>query len=465
MFEQGPDAAEQPLQQALEYRRSLFALAFKIRQLAQLGRHEELPAYCEELAAMPMIFPNKQDFFTGKIEAFAWADDLERIIETYQLALKEMGDEWDVSKPAYARSVHYVAVAHARLGNRETAIKLWKSIPRGMLEIATENLEDIQKPIGEQNGPWFFEIEHWVPKRFFTGIREEGIRAGIVKGMEQERQIALFEQKVVPFFKKAFTMFPSFEQMLIEMVKRGSADTRRWVRQFIGKKDTPELAAAVLEYAQGQSGSDSCRNEFIMKLTQHNYTKAGQTFKFWNEGEWTEIEPFNNEIYWEPREMDNPLSLRGQELVVKANVLVREGNYEEAIRILNAVNNREPGRPSVLHNIAMFYQALGNERMYNKLIDDVTKDFPDYFFGKISLGKRLIKQKQFDEAKSLLFPLQKQGRIHVSEFKALYGTLVLYHLAQGNKDVAQSIYDVAAQTLRDDAFPSFEAFQKEAEQY
>jgi len=460
LYDRGPDAAESFLQHSLElHPDNLFAIAFKIRQLALLGRHEELPGYCKRLADLPMKYPNPLDFYIGKIEAFAWADDLERIVELYPHARKEIGEEWDITRPTHAQTTHYVAVAHARLGDRETAVKLWKSIPPGTLEIAAENLEDIQKPIGEQNGPWFFETDHWIPKQFFTILRQESRRAGI-NDQDEKRDAAKFERYVKAHFKRAFTLFPSFESTLAEILQRGGPKSRDFVRLFVGMRETPKFKAAALEFALGQSGSDTCRNDLVVALMQSQWLNPKQPFRFWREGEWRELETFNTEIYSESKEWELPLSPQGHEMAAEANELAHKGKYKQAIKLLTEVNEKEPGRAPVLYNIAVFHKALGDEETHDNMIDDLAEQFPNYFFIKNALARRLIQQKRFDEALKILAPLQKLERMHISEFKTLYGTLIFCHLVKGNIDTAKSIYDIAAGTVGDE-FPAWETFQRE----
>ena len=460
MLDQGPEEVEPLLQLALEHHPdNLFVIAFKIRQLALLGRYEELPAYCDRLATVPLIFPNKHDFFTGKIEAFAWADDLERIIETYQLARKEMGEEWNLEKPTYAMATHYAAVAHARLGNRDAAIELWKTIPLDTIEIASENLEDIQKPGGKQNGPWFFENEQWLPKQFFYLFRQENFRMIRDEQMDDEEVDSIFAQRIKPLFKKAFSQWPSLERTLIEMLKRGGPTSRDWVRLLLGYCRTPELQAAVLDFVMGKSGSDVCRNDYFAIASQLQWLKPG-TIQTWQNGELCELRISGIDIHWEEKRINPPLSSEGLKKVAEAHNRANKGNLERAIQLLREVNTKEPGRPTVLYNIATYHLALGHEDVYDETINQMAQDFPDYFFVKTALAKRLIQQGRYDEAMDIIAPLHELTRLHGSEFMALSGTLVMYHLAKGEEDAARSIHRSAVE-IGGDLVPPLERFQNE----
>ena len=462
LHDQGPEAAEPFLQQALEHHPdNLYANTFKIRQLAMLGRHEKLPEYCNRLAAIPKILPKQYDFYSTKIEAFAWADDLERIIETYQFALNESAEEeWNTERLSHAQATHCVAVALARLGNRDKAIELWQSIPKGMLEIATENLEDIQKPVGEQNGPWFFSDEHWLPKRFFDMFREEGKRARIDDTTDKEEQEELAHRAIETLFKRAYTVFPSLERTLIDMLKRGGQDSRKWVHLATGHFPMPELQVAVLDYISGQSGTDKCRSDFLMTCSQLNWLPSN-TVQIWRKGEESTIRMACMNIYWETEEMRPPLSVAGAEKASEAHdAAMEDGDYEKAIELLTEVDVAEPGRDSIRYNIAAFHLILGNKDIYDEMLDKIVQDFPDYFFGKTALAQRLIKQDRLDEAWDILAPLYELTRLHASEYKALSVAQISYHLAKGEMEVVQAIHQNGVAIIGD-AFPSLEHLQRE----
>jgi tetratricopeptide (TPR) repeat protein len=461
MLDQGPEAAEPLLQEAFEHHPdNLFAIVFKIRQLALLGRQEELPEYCERLAAVPLILPHKADIFAAKIEAFAWADDLERVIKTYDLAINEAGEDWDItSRNSYTQATHYAAVALARLGDSEAAIELWKSIPPGVFDTADENLEDIQKPIGEQNGPWFFDHIHWMPKRLFDTIRQESKRHPIRKDMDEEERTELIVQNIKPIFKKAFVELPSLERTLAEMLKRGSSTCRAWVRMLLPYCSSPELKTAVLDFASGDAGSDDCRNEFVISCSKLDWLPSKE-IQFWKDGEEITIRTFSQEIHWEVDNEDSPLSEKGLEKLYEASEALKHGNHAKSIKLFKELIDEEPKAPSVLYNLSLNYLILGAKDKYDEIIDKLVQEFPDYLFGQTALAQRLIKQGQLDEGWEIVKTLQESPRLHGSEFKALSCSQILYYMAKGEMDTARQVQQNAVQIYGED-FPSLEHMQRE----
>jgi len=168
------------------------------------------------------------------------------------------------------------------------------------------------------------------------------------------------------------------------------------------------------------------------------------------------------EIYYEASEMDPPLSPEGNNKASRAVELAGKQKYQKAIDLLTEVNAQEPGRASVIYNLATFRHILDQEGMkdeYNETIDLLIRDYPDYFFGKIAHAGRLIEQHRLDEAKDILQLLYRMKRLHITEFKALSMVAIDYHLAVGNEEEkAYQLHQAAVEICGEDSFPSMESF-------
>ena len=166
---------------------------------------------------------------------------------------------------------------------------------------------------------------------------------------------------------------------------------------------------------------------------------------------------FNMEIYDEPKEVDLPLSPEMNDVASEASDLAYEGKFKEALALLEKVNAKEPGRPSVIYNIAAFHLALGNREFHDETIDKLVKGFPEYFFGQMAYATRLIAQRQLDEAWSILRPIYKWKRLHIAEFKAFTGAMILFCLAKDEIDKAREIHQSATK-ICDGSFPRLDTF-------
>ena len=166
---------------------------------------------------------------------------------------------------------------------------------------------------------------------------------------------------------------------------------------------------------------------------------------------------FNMKIYEEPKEVNPPLSPEMNDVASEANDLAHKGKFREALAMLEKVNAKEPGRPSVVYNIAAFHLALGKREIHDEAIDKLVKDFPDYFFGQMAYATRLIAQCQLDEAWSILHPVYRWKRIHIAEFKAFAGAMILFCLAKDEVDEARNIHQSAVE-ICEGLFPGMDSF-------
>ena len=171
---------------------------------------------------------------------------------------------------------------------------------------------------------------------------------------------------------------------------------------------------------------------------------------------------FALEVHEEASEMSPPLSPKGDAKVTKAHKLAGEGKYKEAIDLLTEVNAKEPGRTSLIYNIAAFRLLLGDEgaeEAYDETVDMLRRDFPDYFFAQTAYAQRLIKQGLLEEAWKVLQSLYKRRRLHITEFRALKSAVISYHLAKGDEGSAEKIHQSVLEIFDDDFLPSMESFQ------
>jgi len=176
-----------------------------------------------------------------------------------------------------------------------------------------------------------------------------------------------------------------------------------------------------------------------------------------NEGD--EFE-FNITIHEETLKTSPSLSPKNESMVVEALELGHAGKYEEAIRLLTEVNAAEPGRASILYNIAVFRHELGDVDGYNEIIDNLIKDFPNYHFGQVAQARRLIFQFRLEEAWDILRSLYRAKRLHVAEVKALCGAMVTYYIAGSDEIAARKAHREGVE-LCGNSFPPFKSFEAE----
>ncbi|MCL2306294.1 MAG: hypothetical protein FWC43_13195 [Planctomycetaceae bacterium] len=243
---EGAEKAGPALDEALErHPKNVFALSFKIQQLVKLGQRDELPPFLERLKVIQPWQPkNNLDFFAAKIDAFAWAGEEVSLLETYKEAETDAGDDWKIENDrSCAHMAYFAAIALALRGETDEAMALLKRAVRcpGAENAIAENIADLRKPEGERNGPWYFELNDWIPRRFFLESHAACRRHGITEAEDEAEKKFLVEQHVFPLYIRAYQRWPYLRPLRTEMLRRGDQGTRNWVLLNIG--DYPRASA------------------------------------------------------------------------------------------------------------------------------------------------------------------------------------------------------------------------------
>jgi hypothetical protein len=97
-----------------------------------------------------------------------------------------------------------------------------------------------------------------------------------------------------------------------------------------------------------------------------------------------------------------------------------------------------PENPILLNYLTIVYDKLGEEELQNEVLQKITEKFPDYFFGKIALGKKFLDNNDLDAFEHNFndrFDLQgafpTRTEFHVDEFIA-FNTLFGMYFIQKN---------------------------------
>src|SRR5207244_6841125 len=115
---------------------------------------------------------------------------------------------------------------------------------------ARANLEDLKKPVGKRHAPWPFTLNYWVPEKLL------------------DEMIAYFGQVESPdsnAAKEQTTGFlrahPEFNIVVPALLDRGDPMGREFALRTAMQLKTPEMLAALRDFALGQRGPDAMRNE------------------------------------------------------------------------------------------------------------------------------------------------------------------------------------------------------------
>lgn len=363
------------------------------------------------------------DLFTKQAEALATLGDWHGVLDTLQRAKKQKNGD----TPSLGLVYHLAGVAAAELGQLDDARRHWKQavkkeVDTSVADWAQANLDDLKLPTGEQNGPWAFPIERWIPRMYIEQLLPE----------DSERKKNLSEAAICRYVQKFLQRFPFIEKLAPTLLQHGDEATREFFIRVLSRGETPAILSALRDFAFGQRGSDALRYSAALCLVEMEALDPG-SIRLWIKGEQRDVNLMSFEISSEPTE---PLPKNVESLSTRAWQAIHEDDGAAAESLLDEALKRHPEHPSLIYNRAVAIQLQGRKKEAMDLVRELHARCPDYLFANIKLAEEAIDRHDFDAARELLNPLMSRRRFHQSEYAALCHAHIQLLTAQGEKDGA-----------------------------
>lgn len=406
------------------------ATANLARMLFLLGRPAEAQPLAEKLKT---LHSENRDIWVKKAETFSFLGDDQAVLDAFYEAEKT-----DLLEEHFEPAIiyHLAAAAEARLGQEARAREHWKKALElsPNLALAQENLDDLNSPVGERHGPWAYSLAYWLP------------RARLDEMLAQIKPDRKGEAALVQSVQKYLSDHPDITQLIPLLLERSDPRAAEFALHLAETAQTPELLAAVKNFATGQRGSDSLRMRAANIAIKHDLLSAGLV-KMWIRGAWNEVMLINTEISVEPEEWGIPA--KAKRLAEKAHHRLLDGDYEYAERLLQEALRLAPNDPRILNNLGQAYKAQGRDNEHRRLMQQIREQNPDYSFGIINEARECLARNEVDKAIELLAPLWQKKKMHISEMAILCTAQIEVHLKRGDYDAARSCFNLLEQVYPD----------------
>lgn len=401
---------------------NVHALANLARYLYLTGQKEEAATLIERLKASTA---KASERWNKIAEALAFIGDDQGVLELAAQAEKE-AHPIELNEYFY----HLVAASECLLGKEKQARAHWQRALKinANFKPAQENLDDLKKPAHERNGPWAFSVQQMLPQN----IIHETIR--VIEQAVKSKDEKSFQPSVCRFLDN----HPELLQMVPLLLERGDAIAKDYVINLADTSAHPELLALLKEYAFGQRGPDHLRLQAAQVLSKHNAAPTGNV-KMWLKGQWKEILLLGFEITSEPLLDETPLNRKALDLMEKAIHALRHEDGAAAEQHLRKALAIQPEHPSLLNNLALALSMQDKDEEAEAIIQHVINDFPDYFFGQMTLARKSIHAGDLNKARSILNHwMGAKKKYHITEFSMLCKTQIDLFLAEENIAGARS---------------------------
>jgi tetratricopeptide (TPR) repeat protein len=412
--------------------------------LTRLGRDD---AARPILDALREESPGNPEHWGKIIDAFAHAGDDAALIEVFTRAtqtLQTAGHE-DVLNGV---TQHLAAVAYARQGNLPEAQRLWQAARRHSpsLDLIWENMTDARRPVGEQNGAWYFSFGQWVTHQWIERL-ERAFAIGVKRGdLAAKREV-----------EKALKAIPELEIALAILLDQGEP---------VGRKLALHVAAhypprGLREFALGQIGTDSQRWEAARYAGEHGLIDTSKPVTLYVQGEPRDLVLLGFEIHDEWPEDDLTPEIDTY-MTASLNAL-QAGDLAGSLAQIEEGLQAMPENKVLLNQKRIELAQLGQEADADALTRQLFEQYPDYLFARCAMVRLLARENNVEEAEQLIAPLLQRKRLHRAEFNALAAAQIDIHHAAGRIDAARSWLQMWQQADLDSVPPALIQLLDEAD--
>lgn len=324
---------------------------------------------------------------------------------------------------------HFAATAAMRLSDEKRAKAFWQralKLDKQLVE-ASDNLQDLKRPVHERNGPWAHSLVSWIGPTSTEAWFEEVVK--IADPDDRDRQDDALDQACQQLLRN----HPRIHAVLPLLLDRGDGDARTMTVTLAEHSDLPELDAHLRDFALSQKGSDSIRRR-ALAVCQRSVPEVTQV-QFWLNGTWTTIPVYSFELHDQETDVHHsPDVLR---LVRAGHEALLQGDTRAAIEKLRQALELAPTAIDIKHNLALAYQRAGQTADAERVIEDMFATQPDYLYSRVIKAGYLMGQGRLDAAQGLLTPLLKRRRLSYDDHFALISSWALLLAKKGDADGAR----------------------------
>ena len=412
------EASQKVLEQEPE---NIHALSNLTRFLFMQGKTEQARQMAARLQASGA---QGYQSWLKKIEALSFIGDDEGV-----LALLEEARRADALDELSGLFYHWCAVATYRLGDAAQARAHWQKALKLSpgFELASANLQALKKAPHERLCPQAFSADLWLPKKTIEALASIAKQAAYRKGGQS------FQEKMKEFIER----HPVIVHFVPIALRNGDAPARETALDLADLSEYPALLNDLKDFAQSQEGTDELRLQALQILSKHGAFQPGQKVDMWIKGKWTPILTLGFEITPEP--MLDKIKPKALELMKQAIEALRVKDGARAENLLRAALKIEPEQTSLLNNLALALMQQDKNKEAEALVKHITEDFPEYFFGQITLARMSIRDGNLEKARAIINHwMETKKKFHTTEFSALCKAQIDLSIEERQYDSADS---------------------------
>lgn len=434
--------AEGKVEEAIaDARKALEIMPHNVHALGNLTRYLRLANRIAEAREIAEVLKNAQatspDTWMKKAEAFSYLADDATVLEIAEQAEKAGVLFGEFADPAL---LHLAGVAAGRLGDEKKAKRFWDEAVKRAPSFgrAQAQLDDLDRPISERDGPWPFTFQEWIIGHQFGELANAIERMASAKS---DKHV----QATLRLFLDRNLHIAALVPVLLE---RGDPPAREFALRLAQTVEMPELIDALKRFAQSANGPDELRQDALTSLQRKNVFEKDRKVRIWQNGQEREVILQSYTIDGVPYEK---LSGRAQELSAAAIEAMLQDDLERAEELFKKALACAPDSVSLQFNKATIHLHLGDPATAKRLMQEIAERHPRYVFAKCQLLLSALANDRKEEALAWLKDLLNVEHFHFIEFADFCRVQIFYYLiADPNHDAAKHWLDMWEKTAPDD---------------
>jgi len=388
------------------------------------GRVTEAQEPAERLKTLKALKSGQDDLWVRQAEVFCVLGDDAAVLA----ALRGASESGAMDYPVYSVALlhHFAAVAYARQGKESAARRHWREAVEiaPQLDLASRNLKELDKPVGERDAPWAIDSPSLLPKtvcrELAAACRQEDAGEGKPGSTKVRRFLAAH---------------PELLHLAAMLLDRGDPLGRDFALWICKSLATREAHQVLLDFCQSPRGPDAERSSVATYLKEQGCLPEG-TLTMWMRGESRELKLMGMEISGEFT--SDPLPPQIEEWHIQATEALHRQDGVTAERLLKQCIAVHGETPALLNNLAVAFQLQKREEEAFRLVREIHARWPDYFFGQTAMASEEIMAGKLEGAEQRLAALQRRQKLHTTEFDSLAQTYIQLSVAKHDFASARS---------------------------
>jgi tetratricopeptide (TPR) repeat protein len=320
-----------------------------------------------------------------------------------------------------ARLHHMAGVAAYRLGDEARARALWARALKAepSFALTRQCIDDLNQPPGERNGPWATWTESFIPYTLLLDLQRRCESASIA-GRNSVVQAEL--ERVLRDHPFLITTVPL-------LLDHGDPTGRELALRLAGTARTPEMLAALHDFALGQRGKEAQRLGAAFSLVGTGLLPSGEV-RLWRGGDWRLVKLPAFEVTREALGQA-PFSPRAKKLYREGLEAMEAHQPERAEGLFRQALLEHPGERTLRFNLASVLEMQGRQEEAEDIYGELARQHPDYLHAVSHVARRQIKDGDLDQAEAMMTPFLDRPRFHAGDVNIL--AVVYVELARARK--------------------------------